>query len=108
MAFADDIANGLASLYAHAGEPAVFNPAGEGAAVPCQIQVDYRVDWEPQAQMQIADDTIEIHYLRSEINRRVVKGETFVAASGTYTVRSMAAYPESWDEFEGRALVVKA
>lgn len=107
MTFETDIAGSLADLYDHAGVAAVFTPIA-GGPQGVQIIVENSVEWEPQAQLQIADDHVVIHYQRSEIDRRVVKGETFVVGVFTYTVRSMAVYPGAYDDHQGQCIVIKS
>lgn len=107
MTFQTDMVNGLGTIYAMAGEAATFTPIA-GDPVPLNVIVDYAVNWEPSGQVQVADDHIELHYRRADIDRRVVKGETFTVGSKTYTVRSMAQYPDAFDDLEGRAIVLES
>lgn len=107
MTVPDAFQAGLADLYDSVGVAAVFNPTA-GGPVACQIIVDESVEFEPQGQLQIADDHVEIHYQRAEIDRRVLKGETWVVGVFTYTVRSMAFYPDAFDDLQGRAIVIKS
>lgn len=109
MTFHEDLVSGLSAVYNTAGVAAVFTPAGEDpVTVALNVILDYRVDWEPSSQVQVADDHIEIQYQRADIDRRVLKGETFTVGSATYTVRSMASYPEAFNDLEGHAVVVKS
>lgn len=109
MTFDADLAGGLADLYGHAGVAAVFTPAGvDPPTVSLNVIIEYSVEWEPQAQLQIADDHTVIHYQRADIDRRVVRGETFSVGGSVYTVRSMAAYPGAYDDHQGQCIVIKS
>jgi hypothetical protein len=104
MTFTDDVVSGLAKIYETAGSSALFHPlAGQDQTV--NVIVEYSVEWEPSSQIQVADDHIVIQYQRADIDRRVLKGETFTIGADVYEVRSMATYPEAFTEFEGHAVV---
>lgn len=104
MSFSEAANMALANIYARMGSPAVFAPAA-GDPVACTIIVDHSSDWQPGGAVQVAEPQIVISYRRSEIDRKVRRGETFTVDGTVYTVRSMENYPGSWTEFEGKAAV---
>lgn len=94
----------LDRLYAFFGNQAVFQPA-LGDSVALTIIVETESDWQPGGQVQWAEPRIEISYRRTDIDRKVKRGETFTMGSTVYTVVSMAEYPDCWTDFEGKCVV---
>ena len=61
--------------------------------------------WQPETEIRYAATQQVVSYRRSDIDRRVKSGERFTIGGTVYTVYSMAPYPDSWNEFEGKAVV---
>jgi hypothetical protein len=99
---------GLEKAYAVFGESAAFTPAVGSPVDPLTVIIDYANDWQPGGEVLFAQEQIVISYMRKDIDRRVKVGEVFTIGESTYTVRSMAPYPDSWNQFEGKCVVVKS
>ena len=89
------------------GADGVFSPLS-GDDVPCRIIVERGSFMAPGGTVQVADPRITISYKRSDIDRKVLRGETFTVGATAYTVLAMSDYPNSWTDFEGRADVEEA
>ncbi|WP_319406177.1 hypothetical protein [uncultured Desulfosarcina sp.] len=107
MTFADASRMAISKVYKLTGSPAVFSPS-MGDDVACTVIVDTNSDWQPGGTIQVAEQQTIVSYQRAHIDRKVRRGETFAVGSTVYTVVSMAHYPGSWTEFEGKAVVVEA
>jgi predicted metal-dependent phosphoesterase TrpH len=107
MNYNDAAEGALAKIYECTGVDAVFDPK-TGEAIPLRVIKEEGVAHEPVGGIvQAAVSQIEIHYMRTDLDRRVVNGETFTIDGTVYTVHSMSPYPGSWTEFEGIASVIE-
>mgnify|MGYP000107878709 CR=1 FL=1 len=107
MALTEIFQTGLEKAYTVFGVTAAFTPAVGDPVDPLTVIVDYAEGWQPGgAEVQFAQSQTVISYMRKDIDRRVKQGETFTIDGTVYTVRSMAPYPDSWNQFEGKAVVV--
>lgn len=97
----------LCNIYKLMGSSAVFAPA-TGDDVACTVIINTTSEFDPGGTILVADPQTVINYRRADIDRKVKRGETFTVGSTVYTVVSMAHYPDSWTEFEGKAVVVEA
>ena len=107
MSFAAAANIALDRIYLRMGAEAVFSPLA-GVDVDCQIIVERGSFMAPGGAVQVADHRISISYKRSDIDRKVLRGETFTIGATVYSVLAMSDYPNSWTEFEGRADVEEA
>ena len=94
----------LLPIYRVMGSDATFRPQA-GPDVACRVVVDYIAEWEPGGQVRFADGQTAIHYRRSQLDRKVKRGEQFTINGTVWEVVSMAHYPDSWTDLEGVAAV---
>ena len=107
MSFGSAANKALQRIYARMGVDAVFSPKS-GEDIPLRGIKEEGVAHEPfSGIVQAAVSQIEIQYMRADLDRRVVNGETFTIGETVYTVHSMSPYPDSWTEFEGIASVIE-
>ena len=106
MGFSDAARIALGNLYSTAkfGVEAVFSPL-VGSDITLTVILDIDNGYQPGGSVQIAEPQTTISYQRSDLDRKVKRGETFTINGTLYTVLSMADYPDSWTEFEGKASV---
>jgi hypothetical protein len=98
----------IPSIYSTFGVSATFVPL-TGASVPnIVVVVDWVAEWQPAGTAQMAEKQITVSYKRSDINRKVKRGEKFEVGSTTYTVVAMSQYPDAWTEYEGKATVTES
>jgi hypothetical protein len=106
VSFADAAKMALANLYSTEkfGVEATFTPL---TGDPDTFNVILGVDnsYQPGGSVQVAEPQTTISYQRTNLDRKVKRGETFTIDGMIYTVRSMADYPDSWTEYEGKASV---
>lgn len=102
--FDQSVPASLETIYSIFGESAVFSPEW-GDDVACTVIVDKDNAWQYGGAIRAVDPLITINYRITDIDRKVVRGETFTVGSTVYTVVSMAHYPDAWTEYEGRAVV---
>ena len=107
MALTEIFQNGLEKAYSVFGVAAVFSPLS-GDDKSLTVILDELEQWEPGGEIQWAGTQRVISYMRKDIDRRVKRNETFTIEGVVYTVQSMASYPESWSQFEGKAMVVES
>lgn len=86
------------------GDSATFTPL-VGSASTLTVIIDDQEPYQPSGSVQVSRQLIIITYSRSDIDRKVLSGEMFTVGSTTYTVRSMANYPDAWTDFEGKCVV---
>lgn len=98
------VADALDTVYANFGDAAVFSPTA-GDDVALTVILESVEAWQPGTEIQYAATQQVVSYRRADIDRRVKSGETFTINGTVYTVYSMAPYPDSWSEFEGKAVV---
>lgn len=108
MALTEIFQAGLEKAYAVFGVAAVFSPAVGDPVDPLTVIIDHADGWQPGTEVQFAQTQVVISYMRKDIDRRVKVGEVFTTGGKTYTVRSMAPYPDSWNQFEGKCVVVES
>lgn len=97
-------ASALDTVYATFGDAAVFSPL-TGDDVSLTVIVEDLEQWEPGGEILYAGTQKVLSYRRADIDRRVKRNETFTIGGTVYTVQSMAAYPDSWSTWEGKAMV---
>ena len=106
MGFSDAAKMALGNLYSTKkfGVEATFAPI---SGDPDTFNVILNVDnsYQPGGSVQVAEPQTTISYRRENLDRKVKRGETFTIDGTVYTVRSMADYPDSWTEYEGKASV---
>ena len=109
MGFSDAAKMALTNLYSTEkfGVEATFTPL-TGDPITFTVILERDNSYQPGGSIQVAEPQITISYQRANLNRKVKRGETFTIDGTVYTVRSMADYPESWTEFEGKASVEAA
>jgi len=107
MSFATAANIALDRIYLRMGDEAVFSPSA-GDDLDCQVIVERGSYMAPGGTVQVADPRITISYKRSDIDRKVKRGETFTVGATVYTVLAMSDYPNSWTDLEGKADVEEA
>ena len=105
MALTEIFQTGLEKAYSVFGVTAAFTPAVGDPVDPLTVILDYAEGWQPGSEIQFAQTQVVISYMRKDIDRRVQRGEQFTIDGTVYTVQSMGPYPESWNQFEGKAVV---
>lgn len=102
MTTADTIfAEAQEKIYQSLGAPAVFTPL-TGAPQDVYVVLREEESFQPDGfSSAVCATEIVIRYRRSDIDRKVVAGETFTIGSTVYTVRAM----REWTSRRGKAVV---
>ena len=104
MSYAEASAAAIVPTYRVMGSDATFRPQA-GPDVACRVIIDYVAEWEPSGQIRYAEGQTTVHYRRSQIDRKLKRGEQFLINAVVWLVVSMAHYPDSWTDLEGVAVV---
>ena len=107
MAQTEVFKSAIESIYTVYGFEAEFSPL-VGDDVSLVVLLESVEDWQPGGEIRYAHTQLTISYKREDLDRRVKRGETFTIGTSVYTVQSMSDYPDSWTEFEGKAMVVES
>jgi len=88
-------------IYQTLGAPAVFTPL-TGAPQDLYVVLREEESFQPGGfQSAVCATETVVRYMRADIDRKLVPGETFTIGSAVYTVRAM----REWTSRRGKAVV---